>query len=87
MPCTDLHNMLAMKANNNQGRREWEGKKEHFAREYDKPKFNSALVEQGASVLNVFEACMCVRASLFKFVFTGVYKVLWNTDFSQLAKV
>lgn len=48
MQCEDLHKMLAMKAKKNQGRRESEGTKERFEREYDRPKFNSALVEQVA---------------------------------------
>ncbi len=48
MQWEDLHEMLPTEANNNLGRREREGWKEHFEREYDRPKFNSALVEQGA---------------------------------------
>lgn len=59
-----------MKANNNQGRRGWEGKKVHFASQYES-KFNSALVEQGTSMFNVFEACMCANQR-FIFIFTQV---------------
>lgn len=67
-----------MNANNNEGRRE--GMRERFAREYDRLKFNSALVEQGASLFKEFEACECAR--VFKFIFNGAYKVLQNnTDF------
>lgn len=76
MQCRDLHEMLAMKVNNTLGRRE--GKKEHLVKEYHKPKFNSALVAQGASMLQAFEACMRKCVSVLKFTFTVVYKVLGN---------
>lgn len=72
------------KVNNTLGRREGEAKKEHLVKEYYTTKFNSALVAQGASMLQVFEACMRECASVLKFTFTVAYKVLWNNKISNI---